>query len=358
VLVDIVVTDSNGKAVAGLRREDFRVFENGAPQQIRTFSAPLEAVSPQLDANPSDLLPATFTNASSVGDDAPLNIIFWDLKTYESGFSNTQAEQNLAPAMLYARRQAIEFLRNKPAGSRFAIIMRTDRLKLISGFTDDSAQLALAMERDETRTVGSWPPSIHPAVPPFSTPRDDEGVLAQSRLMNRMLLGSASRRSGRSLKDLENQWMTQGEIYDLWELARWLAVLPGRKNVFWLTSSIPGNMAPILEDTGAILALARIAVYPIDWRTLTPDAIYDVTTNPDYRAKVAGQTDPRTWLPELSAQYLQDDRDRIENVKVIAEQTGGHAFFDTNDLKGALSVASEEGSHVYTLTYSPSKTKF
>ena len=89
--------------------------------------------------------------------------------------------------------------------------------------------------------------------------------------MNRMVLGSASGRRSGGLKDLENQWMMQGGIDGLWELARWLVTLPGRKNVFWLTSAMPGvprDMAPILENSGAILALSRIAVYPIDWRTL------------------------------------------------------------------------------------------
>jgi len=80
-----------------------------------------------------------------------------------------------------------------------------------------------------------------------------------------------------------------------------------------------------------------------DAATLTTEAIYDVTTNPDLQTKMLHQEDPHTWLPQLSAQYLQDERDRIENIQTIAEQTGGHAFFDTNDLRNALSVASEEG---------------
>jgi VWFA-related protein len=37
VNVDVVVTDSNGQFVQGLRREDFRVFDNGVPQPITDF---------------------------------------------------------------------------------------------------------------------------------------------------------------------------------------------------------------------------------------------------------------------------------------------------------------------------------
>jgi len=128
VLVDVVVTDAHGNSVTGLRREDFRVLENGTPQQIRSISVPWPTSPRSPEINLSTLPLGTFSNASSVPDDSPLNVILWDLQTYESGFRNTQAEGNVVPAMLFARRQLIEFLRHKPVGSRFAIILQTDRL--------------------------------------------------------------------------------------------------------------------------------------------------------------------------------------------------------------------------------------
>ncbi len=36
--VDVMVTDLNDRPVAGLKQEDFRIFENGREQQIRHFS--------------------------------------------------------------------------------------------------------------------------------------------------------------------------------------------------------------------------------------------------------------------------------------------------------------------------------
>ena len=38
VPVDVIVTDSRGRPVTGLKQEDFRIFENGKPQEIRHFS--------------------------------------------------------------------------------------------------------------------------------------------------------------------------------------------------------------------------------------------------------------------------------------------------------------------------------
>src|ERR1051325_9724253 len=36
--VDVTVTDKNRKPVAGLKREDFELYDNGKPQNITTFA--------------------------------------------------------------------------------------------------------------------------------------------------------------------------------------------------------------------------------------------------------------------------------------------------------------------------------
>ena len=40
-------------------------------------------------------------------------------------------------------------------------------------------------------------------------------------------------------------------------------------------------------------------------------------------------------------------------MEQVAEDTGGHAFYNTNGLAGATTKAIEAGSHYYTLTYTP-----
>src|SRR5688572_21634422 len=45
VIVDVVVTDENGKPVAGLQREDFVVEDEGTPQAIIEFEA-VDATGP------------------------------------------------------------------------------------------------------------------------------------------------------------------------------------------------------------------------------------------------------------------------------------------------------------------------
>src|SRR5271156_6004204 len=50
VVVDVVVTDSHGKAVSGLTKQDFSVAEDGKQQQILSFDA--NGFSPAMDYLP------------------------------------------------------------------------------------------------------------------------------------------------------------------------------------------------------------------------------------------------------------------------------------------------------------------
>jgi hypothetical protein len=45
-------------------------------------------------------------------------------------------------------------------------------------------------------------------------------------------------------------------------------------------------------------------------------------------------------------------------MEILAEQTGGKAIYNTNDLKGALARVIENGSNYYTLSYTPTDTKW
>src|SRR5437899_2557981 len=46
VTVDVVVTDKKGEPVAGLKKEDLEVYENGVPQTIVSFDAIEVAAAP------------------------------------------------------------------------------------------------------------------------------------------------------------------------------------------------------------------------------------------------------------------------------------------------------------------------
>ena len=51
--------------------------------------------------------------------------------------------------------------------------------------------------------------------------------------------------------------------------------------------------------------------------------------------------------------FLQQTAQEHETMQAMAEDTGGHAFINTNNLSEAVQKAIEIGSNYYTLTYSP-----
>ena len=62
------------------------------------------------------------------------------------------------------------------------------------------------------------------------------------------------------------------------------------------------------------------------------------------------ERDRQKAVRDLAAEHSTMDQ--------IAEFTGGHAFYETNGFAQALNSASEDGSNYYTLSYSPSNTRF
>ena len=232
VLLDVVVTDRKNHPVSGLRQEDFSILEDGVPQNIIFFephTAFSDASAPKLSEAPA-LPPNTFVNTSSATDKLPLNVLLYDLL-------NTPLTDQP-----FARQEIVKFLRNRPAGSRFAIFVLADTLHLVQGFTDDERQLVAAMQRKEANprstlfyqsSAGLQGTSAqfagNPALGNDGTAQAMLGRLQNMEQLTRRFY--LSRRVEQTLAAFE-------------EIARFLSGLPGRKNLIWLSGSFPANIFP------------------------------------------------------------------------------------------------------------------
>lgn len=340
VIVDVVVTDSSRKPVYGLTRKDFSITEDGKPQKILSFDVHdlgSAFTPPKLPPLP----PNTFVNVPTAPERGPLYVLLLDLR---NTFPSDQP---------FARQQLLKFLRNKPTGTRFAIFVLSDTLRLIQGFTEDKDELFAAADPRKPR---SHVPMI-------------------------FLYGNNYGR-GDSLT----------MIAVLARIAQYLDGLPGRKNLIWFSGSFPMRMFPSDDDPPDlqedikkvidILVEAEVAVYLIDVRgVVVGDRYVPRETNDglqfansrewQYVTPVAGAVNraqgvvhlelaqypggsPMPSIPNfgnsISFGYMGEDD--------IAEATGGRAFYSTNDLKGALLDATEIGGNYYTLTYAPSNENY
>jgi hypothetical protein len=135
-------------------------------------------------------------------------------------------------------------------------------------------------------------------------------------------------------------------------LARALSGYARRKNLLWLSEAFPATVLPQVQDVrpnyrnylaifqkySGLLEASQISVYPIDIRGLKNTSLPPVGGDPGFHSTERQDADL------TGSQFTMRD---------VAEQTGGRAYYNTNDLKGALQRSMEHGSTYYTLAYVP-----
>jgi VWFA-related protein len=303
VIVDVVVSDANGKPVPGLAASDFSISEDGNPQTIRSFDVhDFDLLSDSLPKLPAFLPTNTFVNVPSGPERGPLYVLLLDL------LNMSVADQPVA------REALLKFVRHKPMGTRFAIFVLSDGLYLVQGFTEDRNRLADVLDPKHSHShlprVFLYAEKYQPY---FSMPRA------------------------------------------LIKIAAFLADFPGHKNVIWISASFPTALLPSsdprsealtasdeIREATDTMARGQIAVYPVDVRGTV---VTHISARP-MGGKMVTQTDS----PQLNADFMTEEE--------IAQSTGGRAFYNTNDLAAALTEATETGGHYYTLTYAPSNQNY
>ena len=348
VLVDVLATNKKGEAAYGLGKEQFEVLEDGVPQAVTFFEEHHETLSESTTSVPSKqndgvgLPPNVYTSSQTVKPSDCVNVLLLD-------WLNTQpADQS------YVRSQVIRYLRRVSPGTRMAIFILGPDLRIVQGFTTESARL--------TQVLNDKNSSANPK---------DAGLLpsqarkaADEELIDMMTKADAAPVAVSAVKDFQ-QTTTSTQTSDratltmqgLLELQRYLSVIPGRKNVLWFSGSFPIGVAPgsalgtnyerEFEETAQQLGPSRIAIYPISAEETTMNAEMDPSKSLDRRFRVRP--------PDASLDAGGGANQAA--METLARETGGQAFFNTNGLEQEIERAVQDGDHYYTLAYTPSNTQ-
>jgi VWFA-related protein len=372
VLVDVVVTDKDGNPVKGLKQQDFTVLEQGKPQPIGYFEEhtqeDLASRSEKLEF-PS-LPPNVFSNYSPLPTPPAVNVLLLDSL-------NTPMDDQM-----WLRRAAQHYFKTLKPGSRMAIFTMGMRLSFVEGFSDDPALLAMAMgyRKNDKAEVAAMLQSqgetnAQNSLIALMVAQEDQGsapipavspesVAAFQRFLGENRYAQDSDREARTLQNLN-------------QLAIFLGGFPGRKNVIWMSGAFPldlfGQTQMRFDDairtTISLLSAARVAIYPVDARGATVRQYYtaenvlDPTVTHPWQllGAPAGVTEqaPNKGLgvhsSGLSKESEQSNSSNL-TMDMLAEQTGGKAFYNQNDLTRIIGTVATNSADFYTLSYSPIDT--
>jgi VWFA-related protein len=339
VLIDVVVSDSSGKPIMGLTKDAFTVTEQGKPQTIAFFEESGTARPAQPSEMPK-LPPDVFTNFSPFPQPPAVNVLLLDSL-------NTRVENQSEVHF-----QAMKFLKSAKPGTRSAIFAMGLSLHFIQGFNDDPAVLAAALSNKRNIEVG---PSVMLKAQDETNAREKvAGMMSQAGPGMLAGLQQFFSEMDASIND-DRIWTT---LANLQRLASFLEGFPGRKNIIWFAEEPPGIFGshgatnPAIEDeikkTLAMLETARAAIYPVDPRGVSNSAQYKAENNPFGGADVHGDA--------ISKDNGDRNGDQL-NAQLLAEQSGGRAFANTNGLSDVINKVTSDSGHFYALSHVPSNAK-
>ncbi len=330
VLVPAVVTDKKGVPVHHLTQADFRILENGRPQKIASCE--------EIIALPQRLARTTTPNEFSnllVGAQEPQALTVIALDTINTPYLDQR----------YGREQLLKYLAQHLQPTQpVALVLITSRgLEVVQDFTDEPGRLVSVLKK----VTGERP----------ITEDDNLTALAQTLDVQYSPLQSANAQglvhSFLELGDAQVADFNQGNavattMQAFLDLAWALSGIRGRKSVIWLTGSFPfalgspsdvpgGDLSVVYERVFHELNQGNVSLYPVDARGLV-DPITDLSSATRPTPSVISA---RAWLHAST----------LDTLSMVASMTGGRAFFNTNDLAGAVQRAMEDSAAYYMLSY-------
>jgi VWFA-related protein len=352
VQINVIVNDRHGHPVKGLTTEDFTLFDNKIPQKVQLFPA---ATDPPGGPSSPPLPPDTFSNQLSACAPRSPSVTLILLDALNTEF----ADQTLA------RKQVLKFLEQLRPQDRVAIYWLGNNLYVLNDFTTDPYVLREALARykgpSSHELAESTVDYLNPNNPNSSLPAGIPAGQAYSREAFRSAFDQ--RVANQSTKD-----RVRLTVAALLAIAHHVGSLKGRKNLVWVSGSFPFNLGQEkfdlnwANDTGesfsgeierAAQALTdgAIAVYPVDARGLMGNG---VTAAGDY-----SEAPP----PEFSGEGNEHLPSRVapgnlETMKILAERTGGKAFYGSNNLSEAVRFAIDDSRVTYTLGFYPTAAKW
>jgi VWFA-related protein len=341
VQVDVVVTDKSGKVVTDLKPEEVEIFEDGQKQRITNFSYNASAASSadlgtreksadnRADKNAAPAPPARLRpedvrrTIAIVVDDLGLS--------FESAY--------------YTRRALKKFVDEQmQAGDLVAIIRTGGGMGALQQFTSDKRQLEAAVERVKWNAigrggVGAFAPLE--AAPPREQDADDHAAPSED------------------LDQFREDVFAVGTLGALSYVVRGLRELPGRKSILLVSDGFrifsrddPGRSDRVLQALQRLTDQANrasVVIYTMDARGLQT---LGLTAADSTAGMTADQVEQQ--LSNRRSDFFESQN----GLNYLAQQTGGLAIRNSNDLSGGIKRVLDDQRGYYLVGYRPDQSTF
>jgi VWFA-related protein len=325
VLVNVVVRDKKGNLVLGLKKEDFTLLEDGKPQSISTFD--FENVDELVTPGPGE---TTATGAAGPGGllrpsnqpaldarDRRLMLLFFDF----SAMDPEQIERSVDSAKKFVQ------TRMQPA-DMIALVSLATNMHVDLDFTADKSRVLSGLSAYTSSQGQGF----------------DAGAEGSSE-------GAAETSGAFTADDTDyNTFTADRKLLALQSIMQALGKINQKKSIIYFSNGISqsgvDNQSALRAATASAVK-ANVSIYPLDVRGLE-------AFPPGGQAQNASLHGQSAYNGGAVLNDLNSNAASQETLSTLAADTGGKAFFDSNDFSGVFSQVQKDTSAYYVLGFTSS----
>lgn len=362
IQIDATVLDKKGKIVTGLTAEDFEIYENNKKQQITNFSFV------ELQPNGSPAPPATNAKAGKSSIPAPPMPIRLRPEQVRRTVALVVDDLGLSFGSIDAVRSALKKFVDEQIqpGDLVAIIRTGSGAGALQQFTADKRVLYAAVDRLR------WNPKGRGNLTVFQPldPSDLGGALITSQLGGQAQGIDDTLASNRQFDEFREDLFAVGTLGAINFVVKGMRQLPGRKAIVLFSDGIGlysvdrGIKKPnprLMDNLQRLTELANrssVIIYTVDARGIVNSLVLDAQDNTEEFNQDPTLSSQNTIVEQTIMSRSTDLLESQRGLRVLAEQTGGFALINNNNLSKAIERVLNDQKGYYLIGYQPNSESF
>ncbi len=323
VLVNVVAHDKNGNLVRDLKKGDFTIFEDGKKQEISSFD--FENVDELRTAGAAEATVSGVAGGTLLRSgkqtappldarDRRLILLFFDFSAMEP----EQIDRSVEAAKKFVGTKM------QPA-DLMALVSLATNMRVDLDFTDDKTKLLAALTAYNSGQGQGF----------------ENGSTGSTE-------GAAETSGAFSADDTDfNTFNADRKLLALQSLMQALGKLPQKKSLIYFSNGISQSGADnqsALRATTAAAVKANVSIYSLDIRGLQ-------AFPPGGEAQSASLRGQSAYSGAAVLNDLNGNAASQDTLATLSSDTGGKAFFDSNDFGSVFSQVQKDSSAYYVLGF-------